>query len=294
MEKIDFFFVRGHGKSGTTWLKNILNLHPEIECSGEFYFGKLKKSVDFLVNYRYSLICKNVGLKEYVEKEFADLFEKCILKAVNYNDKKKLKMIGDKTPGELEPFILKNKKTILIIRDGRDIMVSCAYHSLRAGGRGNDKLFPEFMDKVSIFKKDSGYFLKNKKELLSNENWFRHYAKGWALNVRNDLNTLDKIKKGVIIEKVHVVKYENLICDFEKERNKIYCFLDVDPKKALPADEITLPSFGQKREEDPNSFYRKGQAGDWKNYFIAENIKWFKEETGSILVDLGYEKNNNW
>lgn len=43
-----------------------------------------------------------------------------------------------------------------------------------------------------------------------------------------------------------------------------------------------------------NSFVRKGVAGDWKNYFSAQNTADFKEIAGQTLVRLGYEEDYNW
>ncbi|MEB3280991.1 MAG: sulfotransferase domain-containing protein [Lyngbya sp.] len=47
-------------------------------------------------------------------------------------------------------------------------------------------------------------------------------------------------------------------------------------------------------QEDVKSHNRKGVAGDWKNHFEAEHKQFFKEKYGSLLVQLGYEKNNDW
>jgi hypothetical protein len=40
--------------------------------------------------------------------------------------------------------------------------------------------------------------------------------------------------------------------------------------------------------------HRKGIAGDWENVFTEGDKEIFKEEAGDLLVDLGYEKNDNW
>ena len=39
---------------------------------------------------------------------------------------------------------------------------------------------------------------------------------------------------------------------------------------------------------------RKGIAGDWHNHFTEEDKALYKELTGSLLVDLGYEESNDW
>lgn len=47
-------------------------------------------------------------------------------------------------------------------------------------------------------------------------------------------------------------------------------------------------------EEDPSSFFRKGIAGDWKNYFTERDKDIFKEEAGDLLIRLGYEEDYDW
>jgi hypothetical protein len=47
-------------------------------------------------------------------------------------------------------------------------------------------------------------------------------------------------------------------------------------------------------EEDTSSHFRKGVAGDWKNYFDPETTRHFKDRYGQLLVDLGYERDLNW
>jgi len=39
---------------------------------------------------------------------------------------------------------------------------------------------------------------------------------------------------------------------------------------------------------------RKGIVGDWKNFFTDRHKQEFKKIAGSLLIELGYEKNYNW
>jgi len=47
-------------------------------------------------------------------------------------------------------------------------------------------------------------------------------------------------------------------------------------------------------EENTSSHYRKGIAGDWRNYFTDRHKARFKELYGDIVVNLGYEEKNIW
>ena len=53
---------------------------------------------------------------------------------------------------------------------------------------------------------------------------------------------------------------------------------------------------GRKRgEANVQSEYRKGIIGDWKNYFTDRDKDQFKaSEAGRLLIELGYEKDNDW
>lgn len=40
--------------------------------------------------------------------------------------------------------------------------------------------------------------------------------------------------------------------------------------------------------------FRKGKPGNWQEHFTEGNKTFFKEQTGDLLVRLGYEKDDNW
>lgn len=40
--------------------------------------------------------------------------------------------------------------------------------------------------------------------------------------------------------------------------------------------------------------FRSGKTGEWKKYFKDEHKRLFKEVAGELLVQLGYEQDNNW
>ena len=47
-------------------------------------------------------------------------------------------------------------------------------------------------------------------------------------------------------------------------------------------------------QEDQKSHYRKGQPGDWVNYFKPQHIEYFVEYYNPVLLKLGYETDPNW
>lgn len=43
-----------------------------------------------------------------------------------------------------------------------------------------------------------------------------------------------------------------------------------------------------------SSTFRKGMIGDWKNHFTDDHKQAFKEQAGDQLIELGYERDDNW
>jgi len=59
-------------------------------------------------------------------------------------------------------------------------------------------------------------------------------------------------------------------------------------------DAILVETSFDAMKKDAPIHVRKGHKYDWKNYFSDDHINSFKEIAGETLIDLGYEKNNDW
>jgi hypothetical protein len=51
---------------------------------------------------------------------------------------------------------------------------------------------------------------------------------------------------------------------------------------------------GRRRGQEAASFFRKGVAGDWKNVFTEQDKRNFKAAAGDLLIELGYEGDDDW
>jgi hypothetical protein len=50
----------------------------------------------------------------------------------------------------------------------------------------------------------------------------------------------------------------------------------------------------EKGEENVRSHYRKGVPGDWVNHFTPEVKRAFKDRFNEVLLETGYEEDDQW
>ncbi len=166
-------------------------------------------------------------------------------------------------------------KLVTIIRDPRDIMVSSIHYLTH--------LDPQYGGWES-FKKLN----------------FEEKAEDWL--IKNDLD-FKLLKAWSDFENVYQFKYEELLIHPEQEIKKYLNFLGqkINPSsivKALYKNSFEVKANRKPGEEDTTSFYRKGVANDWKNCFSESIKKKFKQahngQWNDLLIELGYEKNEEW
>lgn len=272
----EIFFVRGFQRSGTNWISNLLNLHPDISCTGEFHLKHFYTAYRQMLDRKHGLLKqKPVILERY--------FEQFISQLIREHNKGKPKVVGDRTPMALNELLLPNKKYIHIYRDGRDILISWTYHLFRI-----DHKFGQAMEyKKEIFKNDPNHFEIHKNELMNNH-WVNKIATSWNNRILLDHEVINNKEKHGI--KVLSIKYEDLLQNTDTLRNQMYSFLGVPESKAKRLTSLTSPGF---KEHNPNSHYRKGESGRWLEYFTDEQLELFEQKTEKALQITGYKSYTN-
>jgi hypothetical protein len=315
------FFLVGRGRSGTTWLRGLLNSHPEILCWGEgrffernFRFEDLEQSqlTNLVPNSLYGAILESRYLRAWIEravwakgKETDEHLANLARLAIDYFlaeqlSKTEKRIVGDKTPyvsaevfGEIAA-IYPEARVIHIIRDGRDVAVSLMHHMWNhAKDRGGIyDLEPEEVERRDAYRNDSpvalaaGLFTKERLTSIASD---------WSSGVSRAIEEGPSLLGDNYTE----VRYEELLGRPVEEVRRLLDFLGADAGEKTVERLVERSAFQRKSnrergQEDPSSRLRKGVAGDWKNVFTAEDKRIFKEVAGDVLIKLGYERDGNW
>lgn len=173
-------------------------------------------------------------------------------------------------------------RAFFVIRDPRDLLISQYFSKKKSHIRGSRRLvrIRKILNKLDL---EEG-LLAVIEELNSNGYWER---------VRSWVNL-----KG---ENIKIIRFEDLINMHSVETFKdLFQFCQMD----LPQNELNelmdkysffnITKGRTKGKEDISSNYRKGISGDWINYFTPKVKKEFIRIAGDLVVDFGYEKDNNW
>ncbi len=284
------FFVCGHPRSGTNWVRNLLNLHPKVHCDGESPFARFREVMDTQRKFSWSLASRPAYFAA-LERGIADTIRACTLTLLD--GKPGATCVGDHTPRLLWPYV-PGERLIHVTRDGRDVLVSWTFHQLATGFLVGEPHATRMSAQREAFARDPFHFKAHPEQLLSCEAWVRLVAGDWSNYMRWDRDTRERMARGEIADApVRAVAYEALHADVEGQRRELYRFLGVDPEEAAPIEARSNTAPGR-RGEDPKSTLRSAKAGDWVNYFTDDVRRWFKESAGEALVEFGYEKDAGW
>jgi hypothetical protein len=90
------------------------------------------------------------------------------------------------------------------------------------------------------------------------------------------------------------VRFEDLIQNRPQTIGAMFDHLEACGYK-IPLDrQAAVAQVMQAIDPKRSPTFRKGVVGDWRSHFTAEHIRLFKETACDLLIQLGYEKNNDW
>lgn len=295
-----YVFVSGHPRSGTNWVSSLLNLHPDCFCDGEFHFQILRWAMDGFSSLPWYLGALEPQ-KSVVERSFQQLVRNCLEERARLQlspaGRELPPVLGDHTPRVFRIMISPPEARYIVLqRDGRDVVVSYTFHLLnaKAGSVIPEEIRAFYQQQLTSLDGSHDSQRQAGIALLNHEPWMRYYANFWTEQVLHDRRIFDAVASHGFGPYVKFVRYENLRADVEAERRSMYQHLGMDPARAAPVSAATNTAAGFGGREDVTSFYRKGESGDWRRYFTAQNGRWFHEAAGEAMRALGYEPTGAW
>ena len=172
-----------------------------------------------------------------------------------------------------------DSRRFFIMRDLRDTLVS-GYFSLRGS-------HPQYKNRAVAD-------MRERVQAMELEQGLLHTLEDW-------LPVNAEIQRSWVESGEQLIRYEDLLVDDKAILEEILldkCELGVSRRKlgrAIDKESFEQLSGGRARgEEDTSAHYRKGIAGDWRNYFTERIKDEFKRRYGDLLISTGYERDDAW
>jgi hypothetical protein len=264
------FFIGGAPRSGTTWVQQILDSHPEVCCRGEGFFQKqlaeplealMQRRAEVLTGKNTSLFGHTGGFPLPVQDDVEFLMGTAILLALRQvGADRTCRAVGEKTPENVFFFprlkqLFPKAKCIAIARDPRDVLTS-AWHFFHKPTPGENEIDAKFA------------FIQLALPSLN------HGARVILdLAARHPADFM-------------VVTYEKLRRTPELTVSNMFRFLGVSDASDIVADCVARTSFAaltggrQAGVEQNGTFFRKGVAGDWASTLTPEMNELMLREAG--------------
>lgn len=304
-------FIVGHYKSGSTWLENLLSLHPAVRGVAETHI------------FRYVLRATNfhtATARLYSETHWGSGEVSRLLRHYLAELSRPLRSIlKPKLPPHDRPTTSRDLGLIAQYQLKRSLYRSVSpedfcrrffqflHKKLKPRRYLLEKsptsilltpfireVFPNA--KLMAIHRDGRDVVVSERFFLASEGKprrsFEDSVLAWREAMQAELDYADKYD-------IFVCSYRSLSENGESTLRELLHFLGLPLVNETMHDMLRRSSFkfttGRERgQEDPHSFYRKGMPGDWVNHLTPEEKRQFKELAGDMLVRLGYEKDLDW
>lgn len=180
----------------------------------------------------------------------------------------------------------KLKNPIIVLRDGRDVMVSAYHHFIIPNDHcpsHEQKKWASMLQSSLDLYDVSGNLYKFIEIFHQN-----YTVGGKSTTWQNHVLTCQDLQ-------LLSISYESLLSHPTQELARVKEYLDLDINSELIEQVIEKFSFKSMKIRNPNStFLRKGTSGDWKNYFTFDTGELFESLGGEALRLHNYTVDNTW
>lgn len=307
-----FAFIVGHRKSGSTWLLNLLSLHPDIRGLMETHlFHHAWKEEDPVrrTDLLFSRTPWSEGgsnLKHHLMRLAAPVLK---------HSKPALSLKKEERPATLPDLGFFDQAALrreLCRTVPPEDYIHHFFHFQKDKLRPRRYLLEKTprnvynVDRIrSVFPKARLMVIyRDGRDVVTSDKFFTRDLGGeatfdFAESVQNWRRDMEAHLSHAERNPVFAVGYEKLLVDGPTVARELFQFLDLPHDDRMLQDILDRSSFKfyagrESGQEDRKRFYRKGVAGDWKNHFTEEDKQVFKDNAGDMLIKLGYERDLSW
>lgn len=310
---VRYTFIVGHRKSGSTWLLNLLSLHPDIRGLAETHLFRVAWTETDLHRRNRWLFRQtpwgNGGTRHLLANSVTAL-----ALSVLRGRKPAARLRVEERPATLLDLPRADRRElerVLLRTSGPEEYAQrfLQFHDDRL--RPPRYLLEKSPSNVLYLQTLRHAFpaarliaiYRDGRDVVTSDMFFTRYTGGsrfdFAAAVHDWNRRMIAHLAGAAGSSFFACAYERLLMEEPAVVGELLAFLDLPADRAVVADMMARSSFrfyaGRDRgEEDRKRFYRKGIAGDWKNHFSAEQKEIFKEIAGDMLIRLGYTKDMDW
>lgn len=181
-----------------------------------------------------------------------------------------------------EPFLSALKRpgraTIFVYRDPRDMIVSHVFYATEM--KSDHWMHHYYAETLQTMEERINAAIRGVEEPGSELTPVRQRYEGY-LGWRD-------------VPEVLSLRFEDLILDREAAFGQILDYLQQRGFTSQPPRQQAIAELSHAIAPRKSGTFRKGKPGNWREHFTAANIALFKEYAGDLLIDLGYEKDNDW
>ena len=293
-------FIISAPRSGSTWLAQALNQHPEIFATeqrlfGDFYELWPNNNGNLAPRMTFDAYARSVSV-HYFHSQTSETRREFIDELIHHYAESMFRFASAKTgksilvdkvtpyPGTTQKVIRKIKsffpqaKIIQLIRDGRDVVTSGTFDWLLKDGQDHEryKLFVEQDPDICL-------------QRFFDDSTLRKWARNWKQTVSPFEKEQPDLK----------IRFESMKHDLASELVAIFELLNAESSTDLAKnceekvtfEKLTGRSPGQM---EPTQKQRQGAVGDWKKYFTQSDAELFHSIAGHEMINENYVQDEQW
>ena len=181
-------------------------------------------------------------------------------------------------PKFVETLTEDNRATIFVYRDPRDMIVSHIFYATQM--HKNHWMYTYYNEKLTSMEERINAAILGVTEPGSELTPVQKRYDGY-------LGWLDE-------PSVLSLRFEQLILERGTALEELLDYLEEKGFKPNTERQSAIQVLSASIAPGKSGTFRKGQPGNWREYFTTDNKKIFKENTGDLLFRLGYESADSW